>query len=103
MKNGDNRVTPHGPLQIVHDFKFVALNVKDDYSHLDGLDREGKVAYIKTRLDRLRALGYGGVVMNIDYTDYMRVPEAFDIFFEAAAYAKEIGLAVWIYDEQYYE
>ncbi|MBR5449426.1 MAG: hypothetical protein IKV43_05485 [Clostridia bacterium] len=97
-----SRITPHGPLQIVHDFKFVALNVKDDYSVLDGLDRDGKVAYIKGRLDRLRALGYGGVVMNIDYTDYMRVPEAFDIFFDAAAYAKEIGLAVWIYDEQYY-
>ena len=102
MNNGDSRATAHGPLQIVHDFKFTALNVKDDYSILDRLDREGKIEYIRARLDRLRSLGYGGVVMNIDYTDYMRVPEAFDIFFEAAAYAKEIGLAVWIYDEQYY-
>ena len=97
-----SRITPHGPLQIVHDFKFVALNVKDDYSVLDRFDRDGKIAYIKERLDRLCALGYGGVVMNVDYTDYMRVPEAFDIFFDAAAYAREFGLAVWIYDEQYY-
>lgn len=102
MNNGDSRATAHGPLQIVHDFKFTALNVKDDYSILDRLDREGKIEYIRARLDRLRSLGYGGVVMNIDYTDYMRVPEAFDIFFDAAAYAKEIGLSVWIYDEQYY-
>ena len=32
----------HGPLQIVHDFQFVALNVRDDYSMLDGMEYEQK-------------------------------------------------------------
>ena len=91
-----------GPYQIVHDFKFTALNVKDDYSFLDTLDHNGKLEYIKTRLDRLHRLGYGGVVMNVDYKNYLKDPEAFRLFFASAEYAKELGLGVWIYDEQYY-
>jgi hypothetical protein len=70
-----------GPYQIVHDFKFTALNVKDDYSFLDTLDHNGKLEYIKTRLDRLHRLGYGGVVMNVDYKNYLKDPEAFRLFF----------------------
>ena len=94
--------TKHGPLQIVHDFKFTALNVKDDYSVLDTLDYSGKVDYIKSRIDKLCRMGYGGVVMNVDYKDYLKNPDAFTLFFESAEYAKSLGLSVWIYDEQYY-
>ena len=92
----------HGPLQIVHDFKFVALNVKDDYSILDTLDYSGKVEYIKSRIDRLYNLGYGGLVMNVDYRGYLRDPGDFSLFFECAKYAKSLGMRIWIYDEQYY-
>ena len=92
----------HGPLQIVHDFKFTALNVKDDYSVLDTLDYSGKVDYIKSRIDKLNRMGYGGVVMNVDYKGYLKNPDAFTLFFECAEYAKSLGLSVWIYDEQYY-
>ena len=92
----------YGSLQIVHDFKFTALNVKDDYSIIDSLDYEGKVENIKQRLDRLHRLGYGGVVMNVDYREYLERSDAFDLFFECAKYAKQLGMRVWIYDEQYY-
>lgn len=95
-------LSKHGPLQIVHDFKFAALNVKDDYSILDTLDQNGKLDYIKSRIDRLHRLGYGGLVMNVDYNDYLKNPPAFHLFFECAHYAKEKGLQIWIYDEQYY-
>ena len=100
----DRNVLPNknGPLQIVHDFKFVALNVKDDYSLLDTLDHDGKLTYIKSRIDRLCRRGYGGVVMNVDYKNYLKEPSAFELFFECARYAKEKGMRVWIYDEQYY-
>lgn len=97
-----NNARIYGPLQIVHDFKFVALNVKDDYSIFDTLDYAGKLAYVKTRIDKLSRMGYGGVVMNVDYKDYLKNPEAFELFFEAARYVKEKGMSVWIYDEQYY-
>ena len=102
MQHKNNPNSKYGPLQIVHDFKFTALNVKDDYSLVDKLDYADKVTYIKSRIDRLHRLGYGGVVMNVDYKEYLKVPEAFTLFFECAKYAKEIGMRVWIYDEQYY-
>ena len=92
----------YGPLQIVHDFKFTALNVKDDYSVINTLDHSGKLEHMKSRIDRLSSLGYGGVVMNVDYKGYLKNPDAFVLFFECAEYAKSLGLKVWIYDEQYY-
>ena len=92
----------YGPLQIVHDFKFTALNVKDDYSVIDSLDYNGKLEHIRSRIDRLHRLGYGGVVMNVDYKNYLKEPTAFDLFFKSAEYAKSVGMQVWIYDEQYY-
>ena len=99
-KNDNNQ--GHGPLQIVHDFKFTALNVKDDYSILDSMGYTEKAAYIRSRIDRLCRMGYGGVVMNVDYKDYLRSPEGFRLFFECAEYARSQGMRVWIYDEQYY-
>ncbi len=100
--NPNGQDPKHGPLQIVHDFKFVALNVKDDYSIIDTLNHTEKVEYIKSRIDRLFALGYGGLVMNVDYRGYLRDPNDFALFFECAKYAKSLGMRVWIYDEQYY-
>ena len=97
-----NKGSLYGPLQIVHDFKFTALNVKDDYSVINTLDRSGKLEHMKLRIDRLSSLGYGGVVMNVDYKGYLKNPDAFVLFFECAEYAKSLGLKVWIYDEQYY-
>ena len=102
MINLNKRDLQYGPLQIVHDFKFTALNVKDDYSFVDRLSIEEKIAYFKTRLDRLYSIGYGGVVMNLDYRNYLRDNEAYLVFTSVAEYARSIGLRVWIYDEQYY-
>ena len=49
----------HGPLQIVHDFQFVALNVRDDYSMLDGRINNGKSALAEDKkpsvLEQLKA------------------------------------------------
>lgn len=92
----------YAPLQIVHDFKFVALNVKDDYSVLDTLDYSGKLEYVKSRIDKLKRIGYGGLVMNVDYREYLGHSDDFRLFFESAEYAKAQGMRVWIYDEQYY-
>lgn len=94
--------TCFGPLQIVHDFKFVALNVKDDYSVLDTLDTDGKLNYMKSRVDALCARGYGGIVMNTDYKNYLNDDVALSLASKIAEYAKQKGMRVWIYDEQYY-
>ena len=92
----------NGPLQIVHDFKFVALNVKDDYSGLNSLTIDDKKTAIFLRLDKLLANGYGGVVLNVDYNNYLKDADSFYLLEEVIDYADNIGLRVWIYDEQYY-
>ena len=102
MINLNKHDSKHGPIQIVHDFKFTALNVKDDYSFVNNMTTDERIAYFKARLDRLRSLGYGGVVMNVDYRNYLCDSDAYRIFASVAEYARSIDLRVWIYDEQYY-
>lgn len=92
----------NGPLQIVHDFKFVALNVKDDYSELNSLSYNDKKVTIFFRLDKLLNNGYGGVVLNVDYNNYLKDEESFILLKEIIDYADSKGLKIWIYDEQYY-
>lgn len=91
-----------GPLQIVHDFHFTALNVKDDYSCLLTASHEEKLAAMKKRVDSLARKGYGGVVLNVDHADYFENERSFERVREIALYAKEKGMKVWLYDEQYY-
>lgn len=93
---------PYAPIQITHDFEFVALNLGNGYTEIRNFDRDGKVAYIKGRIDKLFSRGYGGVAINVDFKDYLRDDEALEIFYEAAKYAKSLGMRVWVYDEQYY-
>ena len=92
----------NGPLQIVHDFRFTALNVRDDYSFLDTACHEEKLKYMKKRVDRLCEKGYGGIILNVDHIDYLESEESFERVKEVALYAKEKGMRVWLYDEQYY-
>ena len=90
----------NGPLQIVHDFRFTALNVKDDYSFLDTASHADKLSHMKERVARLHKLGYGGIVLNVDHIDYLESDDSFKRVKEIALFAKELGLKVWIYDEQ---
>ena len=92
----------NGPLQIVHDFRFTALNVKDDYSFLDTASHEEKLIHMKKRLDSLYKKGYGGIVMNVDHIGYLDKKDSFERVKEIALYAKSKGMKVWLYDEQYY-
>ena len=92
----------HGPLQIVHDFQFVALNVKDDYSALATMGYEEKREAIRRRIDGLRENGYSGVVLNVEFRDYLQNEEAFRLLSETVDYARSLDLRVWLYDEQYY-
>ncbi len=92
----------NGPLQIVHDFRFTALNVSDDYSFLDTACHEEKLKYMKKRVDSLLKKGYGGIVLNVDHRDYLESQESFERVREIALYAKSLGMRVWLYDEQYY-
>lgn len=92
----------YAPIQILHDFQFVALNVREDYSVLQTLSEDGKVAHIEERLRNLAECGYGGVVLNVDFENYLKDVSAFQRLDKAIDIAKDLGLRVWLYDEQYY-
>lgn len=79
------------PIELVHDFKFIPCCFAQDV----------ELPSPKERLDRLKALGYGGVAICPSYTDYLS-DESLQLTREIIKYAKEIGLSVWIYDEKYY-
>ncbi len=92
-----------GPLQIVHDFQFVALNLKDNYEtpFLEMTEKE-KRAHITMRLERFAERGYSGVVVTVDNKNYLEDEDALKRLKYAVDEAKRLGLKVWIYDEQYY-
>lgn len=79
------------PIELVHDFEFIPCCFPQDTA----------LPKPKERLDRLKALGYGGVAVCPSYRDYLS-KESFSELTDAIIYAKSIGLSVWIYDEKYY-
>lgn len=92
----------NGLYQIVHDFEFVALNLGAGYTEIRNMSREEKYNYMCERLKKLRSRGYGGVVLNTDFKDYLKSDDSLAVCAEVARFARSIGLRVWIYDEQYY-
>lgn len=92
----------NGILQIVHDFEFVALNLGTGYTEIRDMNEEEKYLYLCSRVKKLKDRGYGGVVLNSDLKNYLEHSEDIAQILKVAEYAKSLGLAVWIYDEQYY-
>ena len=91
-----------GPLQILHDFQFVPLNVSEDYSFLKNLTNQQKTEHMTDRLKRLSDCGYGGVVLNVDFENYLKNEQSFTVLDKVIDAAHDLNLRVWLYDEQYY-
>lgn len=79
------------PFQIVHGFNF-----------MDSFDREEKLSVITSRLNQLKSLGFGGIVTNVAFENYLEDEENWSLFKETVEIAKKIGLRLWIYDEKGY-
>ncbi len=79
------------PIELVHDFRFIPCCFPQDES----------LPSPKERLDRLKALGYGGVAVSPRYAAYLSA-ESMEEVRDSIRYAAKIGLSVWIYDEKYY-
>jgi len=79
------------PLQIVHDMGL----------HAD-LGLEECQRRIRERLQRLKQLGFGGVVANVSHQDYLTDETNFQIFGEVLNEAEREGFCVWLYDEKGY-
>jgi hypothetical protein len=53
-------------------------------------------------LSDLKDRGFGGVVCNIQFQDYLRSEENWRSFAHAAGLAKKMGMTLWLYDEKGY-
>jgi hypothetical protein len=49
-----------------------------------------------------KARGFGGVVCNVDFKDYLRSEENWKAFGEGVRQALDLGMIVWLYDEEGY-
>ena len=79
-------------LRMVHRFGF---EPEDTY--------EVKYAKIRARLEELKAKGYGGIVTNITWGEtYLNDPMEFELMKEKVKICKELGMRLWIYDEDKY-
>ena len=86
----------------MHDFRFTPIGMKEPNGWPEGADEATKRACVAARLARLKALGFGGVVINVDFDRYLEDEAAWERFLFAFDEAVALGLRVWIYDEQYY-
>ncbi len=50
----------------------------------------------------LIAKGFGGVVTNVSFTDYLESDSKWDAFVRGVRAAKKLGMALWLYDERGY-
>jgi hypothetical protein len=80
------------PLQIVHGFDDM-LRDKQALSGEAGIDE---------RLDKLLALGIGGVVANVGFRDYLESSRQWEIFRYGLQAASARGMTLWWYDEKGY-
>lgn len=50
----------------------------------------------------LLSQGFGGVVCNVSFADYLESEEKWEAFVRGVKRAKELGMALWLYDEKGY-
>ena len=92
----------YAPFQIVHDFDFMHWNSKDEFQNMDDMNIEEKIMFIEKRLKDLKNKGFGGVVVNVAFENYLRDESAWEVFAKTVDIASSLELRIWIYDEQYY-
>ena len=79
------------PLKIVHGFDY------PDDADMSDIGKD-----IEKRLIALKNKGFGGIVTNVAFRDYMKNERLFKILGIALDTAKRLGLRVWLYDEKGY-
>ena len=81
------------PLRIVHNM----------FKYEPGDTYETKCQKIRARFQHLKDFGYGGIVTNVqEGNDYLNDKEELKLMTEKAKICKELGLRMWIYDEDKY-
>ena len=74
--------------------------------HSFGLDPNApsaaRVQQMRAELEKIASLGYGGIVTNVSFDDYLENETYWEDFVHSVQLCKEMGLRVWLYDEKGY-
>ncbi|MBQ1847116.1 MAG: hypothetical protein II135_03840, partial [Clostridia bacterium] len=79
------------PLKIVHGFDY------PDEACTEAIRED-----IEKRLITLQNKGFGGIVTNVSFQNYLKSERDFEILGIALQTAKKLGMRVWLYDEKGY-
>lgn len=78
------------------------LKLAHGYPYAHGATISQKQNAIKAKLAEFAAIGYGGVVTNVSFNNYLRDDEEWQLFRFTLQTCAEMELRVWIYDERGY-
>lgn len=81
---------PYRPLQIIHSFSEQRCTL-DAFSYCKADD-----------LETLLALGLGGIVCNVAFEDYLCSERHWKTFLDGVRRAADLGMTIWLYDEEGY-
>lgn len=95
----ENPAPRHRPLQIVHGIRLPKRKFQDANQAAAGSDQ---ASIARAEMQRYQDHGLGGLVCNVDFRDYMQSEENWHALVTAVEACHELGLIVWIYDEQGY-
>ena len=86
-----NNPNPNRPLKLCHGFPYTP-----------DMTLSEKAAAIRSKLEEIASLGYGGIVTNVSGRCYLNDAEEWQLFRYALQTCRGMGLRVWIYDEKGY-
>ena len=81
----------HKPLKIIHGFPYSP-----------SMTITQKQNAIRAKLTELAGKGFGGIVTNVRFDNYLHDPEEWQNFRFTLQTCSDMGLRVWIYDEKGY-
>lgn len=90
------------PLWIIHGFNGLlkrSTTVPPEVNWLPSADLDDLHDNLLDGLRRIRDWGFGGVVANVGWTNYLEDEAEWRLFLQGIRVCKELGLRVWIYDE----
>jgi len=95
----ENPALRHRPLQIVHGVDLQG-RLPEGIEQMVAGSRPGKIA--RAGMQHYQERGLGGVVCNVAFQDYMASEQNWKTLVAAVEVCRDLGLIVWIYDEQGY-
>lgn len=107
MTSPDAQHNRFRPIQIIHTFEGLAnglegIEVMPTFGRPRPLELHDFESRVRTALEQITARGVGGVAVNVGHDEYLESEAGWARFIRGLEIAVELGLRIWIYDENGY-